>query len=185
MNANLTMTGNIKQQSGIALIVGLVMLLLLTMIMISAVQVTALEERMAGNMQNQTIAFQAAESALREAEAFIDSGAAPFNPLKLSGAPFRTTTEPYCLAGLCSFTDPLQSELFPNVNGANIKAATGITTIYEEPEYIIELIRVDPSTDSSRLYAIFRITAQAWGGDSNSRVQLQSTFRVHVLSFTY
>ncbi len=63
-----------KQQSGVALVIGLVMLLLLTIIMLSAVQVTLLEEKMAGNMKNTNIAFQAAESALREAEARISSG---------------------------------------------------------------------------------------------------------------
>jgi type IV pilus assembly protein PilX len=179
------MTGYQKHQSGIALIVGLIVLLLLTIIMISALKVTALEERMAGNSQNHNVAFQAAESALREAEAYIESGDTPFVPLKLSGSPFRTTTEPYCVDGLCSTTAPLQSEAFPNVNGAKITATTGIAGIVAEPEYIIELIRTDPSVDSSRIYATFRITTRAWGGDTNSLVQLQSTYRLHALSFTH
>ncbi len=192
------MTRYNKQQSGVVLIVGLIMLLLLTIIMISALQVTALEERMAGNLQNSNIAFQAAESALRQAEAFIridtdtiDLGGNgvlddnPFHPLKLSGAPFRSTDTPVCVYGLCSDTSPLQSEIFPSVSGTAILAGTGISTITREPEYIIELIRTDPSVDSSRLYATFRITARAWGGDSNSLVQLQSTYRLHALSFSH
>jgi len=65
------MTSYRKQQTGVALIIGLVMLLLLTIIMLSAMRVTSLEERMAGNLRNQNIALQAAESALREAEARI------------------------------------------------------------------------------------------------------------------
>lgn len=179
------MTGNHKQQSGIALIISLIILLLLTIIMISALQVTTMEERMAGNSQAHNVAFQAAESALRDAEAYIESGAVPFNPLRLSSAPFRNTTSPYCVDGLCSFSDPLQSEIFPNVDGGMITATTGIEGIVAEPQYIIELIRTDPSVDSSRLYATFRITARAWGGDSNSHVELQSTYRLHALSFTF
>ena len=66
-----------------------------------------------------------------------------------------------------------------------IAATTGIANIDAEPQYIIELIRVDPSVDSSRLYATFRITARAWGSDSNSLVELQSTYRLHALSFTF
>ncbi len=178
------MTGYNKHQSGMALIIGLVMLLLLTIIMISAVRVTALEERLAGNMQNHNIAFQAAESALREAEAYIESGAVPFDPLKLSSAPFRNTTSPFCVNGLCSDSGPLQSDIFPNVDGGKITADTGITTVYSEPTYIIELVRIDPSLDSSRIYATFRITAGARGGDSSSFVQLQTTYRLHALSFT-
>jgi len=171
-----------KQQSGIALIIGLVMLLLLTIIMIAAVQVTVLEERMAGNLQNNNIAFQSAESALREAEILIGSGAADFNPLKLTGGPFQNI-ESVCVAGLCGTTSPLQSEDFPDDGTAT--ATTGIENVVAEPEYIIELVRIDPSVDSSRLYATFRITARASGADSSSSVQLQSTYRLHALSFTY
>ena len=46
--------------AGGALIIGLVMLLLLTIIMLAAMRVTSLEERMAGNLRNQNIALQAA-----------------------------------------------------------------------------------------------------------------------------
>jgi len=189
------MTGYQKHQSGVALIVGLIVLLLLTIIMISALKVTALEERMAGNSQSHNVAFQAAESALREAEAFIESGDPVFAPLKLSGAPFRDDGETSCVNGLCSTTDPLQSEIFPDISdgeGAMITASTGLPGLpldsdgnLMEPQYIIELIRTDPSVDSSRVYATFRITTRAWGGDGTSLVQLQSTYRLHALSFTH
>ncbi len=173
-----------QQQSGIALIIGLVMLLILTIIMIAAVQVTVLEERMAGNSQNQNVAFQAAESALREAEALIDSGAVQFNPLKLSNGPFQNTSTPVCVDGICGTTIPLQSADLGAAAGKRT-AVTGISTIAAEPEYVIELIRTDPSVDSSRIYATFRITARAWGEDVSSLVQLQSTYRLHALAFTY
>jgi len=183
------MTGNRKQQSGIALIIALIILLLLTIIMISALQVTTMEEKMAGNSQNHNVAFQAAESALREAEALIESGAVAFNPLQLSGAPFRNNATPYCVNGMCSDSSVeeghLQSEVFPGIDGGMMTASTGIATIVAEPEYIIELIRTDPSVDSSRIYATFRITARAWGSDVNSLVELQSTYRLHALSFVH
>jgi type IV pilus assembly protein PilX len=172
------------RQSGAALLIGLIVLLLLTIIMITALQVTTLEEKMAGNLSNQNIAFQAAESALREAEAIIDSGATEFHPLKLSNGPFQNTGDPACVAGLCGTTSPLQSDNLAAAAGKQT-AATGIASIVAEPEYLIELIRIDPSTDSGRVYATFRITARAWGGDSNSLVQLQSTYRLHALSFVH
>jgi len=175
---------NYDKQSGVALIIGLIVLLLLTVIMITAMQVTTLEERMAGNLQNQNIAFQAAETALREAEAYIDSEATEFHPLKLSNGPFQNTEDPVCVEGLCGTTSPLQSDILASAAGKKT-AATGIATIAAEPEYVIELIRIDPSTDSGRLYATFRITTRAWGGDSASLVQLQSTYRLHALSFVH
>jgi type IV pilus assembly protein PilX len=183
--------GNYRQQSGVVLIIGLVMLLLLTIIMLSAVQVTMLEGRMAANLHNDNIAFQAAESALREAEAFIDSGAIEFKPLRLSGdeddvsAPFRKTGELICANGLCTRSGAIQPEKFPNVSEDHLRtAATGIAIIAREPQYIIELIYIEPdAVNSNRLYATFRISARAWGGNISSVVQLQSTYRLHVRSF--
>jgi len=183
-----------RQQSGIVLITGLVMLLLLTIVAITAMKVTNLEERMAGNLQNTNIAFQSAESALREAEAFIDAQAqvsgSVFNPLQLSGGPFQNTTAPVCVAGLCGATSPLQSSHFYSLLGGGddegydpIKTATtGISTVYAEPKFIIELIDVDKTTggNSEFLYAIFRITARAQGGDASSVIQLQSTYRQYL-----
>jgi type IV pilus assembly protein PilX len=175
-----------RKQTGVALIVSLVILLLLTLVMITAIRVTSLEQKMAGNMYQDNIAFQSAESSLREAEAFLDSGAPVVKPLKLSAPPFGAVSEGLaCINGMCAETDPLQSSKFPSVDGAVATAATGISNIYQEPQYIVELIRVDPSTDSSRLYATFRITTQAWGNDRNSLVTLQSTYRLHVLSFVH
>lgn len=174
---------NYRRQSGAVVIIGLIILLILTLLMLTSVRVSILQERMAANMRNQNIAFQAAESALREAESFIESGALAFDPLQLSNGPFQNTSKPICVDGLCGLTSPLQSSDIANAAGKKT-ATTGITTITAEPQYLIELIRVDPSTDSGRVYATFRITARAWGGDSHrSLVQLQSTYRLHALSF--
>ncbi|WP_373093081.1 PilX N-terminal domain-containing pilus assembly protein, partial [Zhongshania sp.] len=51
----------IVRQSGAALIVSLVFMLILTIISIASMQTATLQERMAGNMKDNTIAFQAAE----------------------------------------------------------------------------------------------------------------------------
>jgi len=194
------MSGYRKKQSGVALIISLVVLLLLTLITMTAMQVTSLEEKMAGNMKNRNIAFQSAESALREAETLIANDSPtidwdgdgtpdpnPFRPLKLSNGPFENTSDPVCVDGLCGTTTPLQSADIASVVSAGHArtAATGITSISAEPKYIIELMFTEPSTDASRIYATFRITALAWGGDSNSQVELQSTYRLHARSFAH
>jgi type IV pilus assembly protein PilX len=59
-------------QKGAILIVALVMLLLLTVIGISSMRGTTLQERMASNMRDQNMALQAAESSLRKAESVLD-----------------------------------------------------------------------------------------------------------------
>jgi type IV pilus assembly protein PilX len=171
-----------KQQSGIVLVIGLIMLLLLTLIGLTAMKVTSTEEKITGNFRNHNIAFQAAESALREAEALIDSGGGSFNPFRLSNGPFQNTTSPICVAGICGVSSPLQSANLAATVGKQT-ATTGIAGIVAEPEYIIELIRTEESTDLSRYYATFRITVRAWGGTLNSPVQLESTYKLHALTF--
>ena len=56
------------QQSGAALITGLIFLVVLSMIGVTAARMSTLEERMSGNMRDRAIAMQAAELALRDAE---------------------------------------------------------------------------------------------------------------------
>lgn len=193
-----TRSGMPGQQSGFALIVGLIVLILLTIIMLTALKMAALEERMAGNLRNQNIAFQAAESALREAETLIafnedvvdwngdgNPDANPFDPLKLSGGPFQNTTSPVCVNGLCGTTAPLQSAAIRTLVSSAVRTADMDIPGISEPQYVIELMNIEPSTDARRVYATFRVTARAWGEDPNSLVELQSTYRSHVRSFVY
>lgn len=61
----------VARQRGITLIVSMIMLLVLTIMGLSSIRDTSLEEKMAGNLRNSNVAFQAAESALRGAEDFL------------------------------------------------------------------------------------------------------------------
>ena len=61
-----------KRQAGAVLIVSLVVLLIVTMIGVSSMRGSVLEEKMAGNVRDRNVAFQTAESAVREAEDFIE-----------------------------------------------------------------------------------------------------------------
>ena len=79
-----------KQQTGSALIVSLSILLILTILGVSAMRTASLEERMAGNSRDSQMAFEAAEAALRAAEAdmvvtagigaFVAAGSAYLTP---------------------------------------------------------------------------------------------------------
>ena len=168
-------------QSGAVLIISLIMLLLLTLIGVTGSQVTGLEEKMAGNMRQRNLAFQAAEAALRDAEQFIQGTDAAFNPLKLSGGPFQGAN---CASGLCP-TPTTTSVSFNWTGNGRLYSGTISSQLVRQPRYVIELISTDPSTDSSRIYATFRITAFAWGGDANAVVQLQTKYKLHANSFAY
>ena len=61
-------TANPTRQTGAALFISLMFLILLTLIGLSAANVGILQERMAGNVRESNIAFQRAEAALRGIE---------------------------------------------------------------------------------------------------------------------
>lgn len=60
-------------QRGVALVVALILLVVATLIGLSGIRGTNLQERMSANMYDRSLAFQRAESALRAAEAAITS----------------------------------------------------------------------------------------------------------------
>jgi type IV pilus assembly protein PilX len=186
-----------KTQTGVVLIVGLVLLLLLSLIGVTAMQSTALEEKMAGNSRDRNTAFQAAEAALQDAEDYLDSGAPPFNPLKLtSGGPFQNATAPLCANGLCPLPPVTVPPTAPywSVSGFNWSTyglaygsqtgATAITGVSAQPRYVIEFMGTCPlDTDVNRCLATMRVTARAWGANSATVVQLQTFVKVKVKSF--
>ena len=62
----------INNQRGAILIIALIMLLVLTIIGLSSMRGTSLQESMAGNMRDSSLALQAAEAALRQGEGVVD-----------------------------------------------------------------------------------------------------------------
>jgi len=92
-----------QQQNGAALIMGLIMLALITLLGVTAMRTTALEERMAGQSRDSGLAFQAAEAALRQAELYLNGAVlGSFNNLM----PTSTGLYQPRAAGVSGFTDP-------------------------------------------------------------------------------
>jgi type IV pilus assembly protein PilX len=60
-----------RKQRGAILIVALIFLLVMTVLILASVRGTVMQERMAGNLYDRSLAFQAAEAALREGERFV------------------------------------------------------------------------------------------------------------------
>lgn len=60
-----------KRESGVALIVSLIFLMLMTLISTSSMRIATMQERMAGNMRDWNIGFQRAEASLRAAEEWL------------------------------------------------------------------------------------------------------------------
>lgn len=67
--------GTPTRQGGAALIISLIFLLLMTLIGVTSMQTTTLQERMAGNSRDRNLALQAAEAGLRQGELWLGTAA--------------------------------------------------------------------------------------------------------------
>jgi type IV pilus assembly protein PilX len=59
------------KQRGAVMVVALIFLLVMTMLILASIRGTVMQERMASNLYDRSLAFQAAEAALREGERFV------------------------------------------------------------------------------------------------------------------
>jgi type IV pilus assembly protein PilX len=60
-----------RKQRGAVLVVALIFLVVMTMLILASIRGTVMQERMASNLYDRSLAFQAAEAALREGERFV------------------------------------------------------------------------------------------------------------------
>ncbi|MFK7958395.1 MAG: PilX N-terminal domain-containing pilus assembly protein [Lysobacterales bacterium] len=63
------------RQRGVALLMGMMMLLVLTLISVSSMQGSTMQEKMSGNVRETALAFQTAEDIVRQAETRLAEGA--------------------------------------------------------------------------------------------------------------
>lgn len=169
-------------QRGVALITGLIFLVVLTLIAITAARMAGLEERMSGNTRDRSLAVQAAEMALRDAELDIR------NSGRVSGL---TNFVAACTNGLCYNgiqgnsngtnwnTTPVWSAVsmtnVPSVAYGFFTGATAIAGLSAQPRYIIEGIKKVPPGGTEEFY--YRITVRAQGANPNTVVWLQEVFK--------
>jgi len=190
------MTNNLKplsphsRQSGAALITGLIFLVVLSMIGITAARMSTLEERMSGNMRDRSIAMQAAELALRDAERdILGRGTTPRNPVIAGISDFvadcdQDNTDDTDDDGLCyngpagygvAIWTTANMTAAPSVAYSDYTNATNIAGLSAQPRYILEGIRRTPPGGGEVFY--YRITVRAQGANPNTVVWLQEVFR--------
>ena len=186
---NAILRGNAAYQSGAVLIISLIMLLLLTLIGTTAMQSTSLEEKMAGNMRDRNIAFQAAESALRDAERDVSnsvtasarniSGITNFMADCGASTTSSTTDDGLCYNGPGGYDPPIWTTAnmtaAPSITYGTFTGATPITGLSAQPRYLIEGFKRTPPGGSENYY--YRITVRAQGANANTVVLLQAVYK--------
>lgn len=175
----------LHREAGAILFVSLIFLVVLSFMGIVALRMATLEERMAGNMRDRSIAFQAAESALRAAEAFLGSSeisaSGSYNKVAKSctkGIYRLVGGVPYFVAqdlgdgGSVAFWNAWPWETADCFYDANIELANfdTIGRPVQKPRYVIEEMPQSSSGGSS-----YRVTAIGWGSSKKAVVILQIT----------
>lgn len=169
-------------QRGAALLVVLVLLLIMTVLGLSSLRGTLMNQRMAANTYDRNISLQAAESALREGEAVVAAGTLP-----------ATSFTYPCTAGKCA--QPTATAGNPDrwadpsfagwQNGSMLSGDANMT-----PQYFIELMGNAPNWPGcdqeipmhpNCLTPRYRITARnldptGAGNSDRSLVVLQSNY---------
>jgi type IV pilus assembly protein PilX len=168
------------RQQGAVLIVSLIILLIMTLIGLSSMQNTTLEEKMAGNYRDKNLSFQAAEMTLREGEGWL---AEQIKEPELSTDSCSSNCDVWdsdtLLAALSS------SSYLDNTLWSDGRARTATITIPEvaaSPEYFLEFeldkrdrLNIGQQQDSTvRIY--YGVVAQGVGGSVSTKTVLQSIY---------
>lgn len=188
-------TNSPKAQSGVALVVALLMLLILSLLAVASVDKVNISERIAGNQRDMNSAFQAAEAALLEGERWVlnPPGGIVLNPPVLStscsGSACATAVWDTSANGHANDSVRFESGSeqawrdidWPNksrelsVSGGAGNNGASMTELASNPRYVIEYLGSGSIGATNVFY--FRITARAVGVTPNSEVILQSIFR--------
>lgn len=169
---------NFKQphpQRGMVIIVGLIFLMILTLIGISAMNSTALSEKLTQNLRDTTAAFEAAEASMTDGEAWLQAQTI---------APTAVST---CTSAPCSVwaANTLGTIYQQPTSWWQAQAKTFSATLYgvaAQPQYIIEFHSFVPyelgpeSLGKGQGYYYYRVNARGTGATVNSQVNLQSIY---------
>lgn len=165
-------------QHGAALITSLIILLVLTVLGVSAMSSSSLQELMAGNMRDQNLSFQAAEAALRDGERTVSgwggNAPSPNNTGSNRGVftPFDANDPAF------DFGDTAYNMSFWGAATAYSLSSLGTASA---PLYIIEEQQFVPKDASYKALVrregkhFYRITSRGEGASANAVTLLQET----------
>lgn len=161
---------SVARQRGAALVVGLILLTLLSLLGLTALGTSLLEERMAANARDRIRAFQAAEAALRLCEAAI-TPTAVFNNENGLYQPASGTAPRW--------------ETVDWTSATAVRVYTGdLPLVASQPRCIAEDLGVvvkeslRVGVPSAPSYGYYRVTARGQGASDRTVVMLQTTVKL-------
>lgn len=172
---------HVMKQTGAALIVSLVLLVLVTLLGVAGIQSVALEEKMAGNAYDRNIAFQAAEAALRVGESIAEANKEGFPDDSDPCPPVSAVDN--CTGGLCPPPDINCPPRWKAPGFTGWVDAVSLGELAGTPQYFVEYLGntfpctkgASSSSDPNNCKR-YRITARSRPGAGRATVILQSVY---------
>lgn len=154
-----------RRQRGVVLPIVMILMVILGVLAVSGMDDTAMQERMAGNMRDREIAFQAAESALRDGETWLQAN--------------RDTAEGNAdLAGADARTWDGASPV-PSGTRTGLYTTDDEISLAADPVFYVgppRLLRSNPGETPAQFREIFPVIARGVGGTDTAVVILRSNF---------
>lgn len=178
-----------QRHGGAVLVVGLVLLLVVTLVGVAALQTTALQERMTGNLRQSNLAFQAAEGALQAALTYLANQPAPliasadggtsavWTSCTVDGPAADCTRQQEVIADWlrhrAASTAGLPYTSLPSMNNSAFANVTAQPRVYIEQRWLAPRDFEEASGGGGRYF--FTVTAVGFGETPNAIAILQST----------
>lgn len=175
-----------RNQHGAALAISLIFLLVLTLLGITAMSGSTVQERLAGNQRDLELAFEAAEAALRDGETAIINFNAP--PTTVGAGCTGAGNCPVWQLNARNFANESQSwwqnnaQEYGTAGTLDLNPSTGTSLVSQDPYYIIEqraFVRdtnqVPTSYGGPSGRHFYQVTARAVGASDDAVSVLSST----------
>lgn len=172
------------RQRGMALISGLLLLLVVTIIALSMFRSFGMQEKIAGNTREKARALNAAISAQQFAENWLASGAAPAIGGTCAGGGLVSSNiglvcnnlpdngfavQPWTIGGVSQVGVRFDSFTNQNVTGN----AASMGSWFQQPQYYVTWLGKDASGD-----IFYQIDALGWGATPNTVAVVESTYEL-------
>lgn len=168
-----------SRQQGSVLIISLVIMVVLTILGVSGMKTSLLEEKMAGNLKDTQLAFQAAEATLKQAEQYIEQNVVSISSFDNDGSDglYDKSTERPWESINWNNSDSIEYSDFDSTYSVNSPPRFIVQHLVSQTNNIDELNldNYGQGTGAGRV-EMFLITARATGSSGKSVVTLQSTY---------
>jgi type IV pilus assembly protein PilX len=173
-----------NRQHGISLPIVLIFLVVLSILGVTIIQGSTFGSRIARNEADRTLSFQAAEAALRDAEADVRyvraDGAACTSATCRVDAITGSDFDASCTNGLCepstTTTNVWETSGRWDAAGASVAygtytGAAALPLVARPPRYLMEYFKLNQSV-------VLRVTAVGFGANESTRTMLQTSVKV-------